>query len=244
MFIHEAANIKHWLVNAKTTMTKNITKIIDDCGNIRVTLNQVHWRRMNCIQRTYSKLFGISIKAAAGLNQYFHYKDGGYPRDNSPPRYADAADKIANMFIGADYIGESDVINKHLERKFGLKLVRTKAAPPLKMRKITKDLNKNFVAAKIEHLKGITDPQEMFMALLQEMDSTQITICQLSDKIKYAGYANASQQIKSGKLKKSSFLKIIGAKAASIRSRVKGSQRKRDSIDDAELMCDTLKDCV
>jgi hypothetical protein len=225
-------------------MAKNITKIIDDCGNIRVTLNQVHWRRMHCIQRTYARLFGISVKVAAGLNQYFHYKGGGYPRENSPPRYADAADKLANMFIGADYIGEGHVINKYLERNFGLKLVRTKAAPPLKMRKITKDLNKNFVAGKLEHLKGITDPQEMFIALLHEMDATQGTICQMSDQIKYAGFASASKQMKSGKLKKSSFLKIVGTKAASIRSAIKGTQRKRDSIDDAELMCDTLKDCV
>ena len=86
------------------------------------------------------------------MNQYFHYKGGGYPRENSPPRYADAADKLANMFIGAEYIGEGSVINKYLEKEFGLKLVHTTPLAPLKMKKMSSDIRAKFKAGNLEHL--------------------------------------------------------------------------------------------
>jgi cell fate (sporulation/competence/biofilm development) regulator YmcA (YheA/YmcA/DUF963 family) len=218
---------------------QRIKGVIEKCGKIRVELNSVHWRRMNKIQRVFATVFDIPIKTAAGLNQYFHYKDGGYPKPDSPPRYADASDKLAHMFIGAEFIGEGNTINEYLEKNFGLKLVRVREPKALKLR--FTDRAKNLMAAaNVMHLQKIKKPIQFFRTLLDEMNDTQTTICQMSDEIKYTQY----EKVQRKHLKKSSFIKAVNTKAASIRSRKKGSINKNDTICEAELLKSTIENCI
>jgi hypothetical protein len=136
---------------------QTIKSIIEKCGKIRIELNSVHWRRMNKIHRIFATVFDIPIKTAAGLNQFYHYKDGGYPTEKSPPRYAVACDDIAHMFIGAEFISEENIINEYLEKTHGLKLVRISEPKALELR-ITPKAKKLMGEADVLHLSEIKSP--------------------------------------------------------------------------------------
>jgi hypothetical protein len=220
-------------------MANKIKEIIENCGNIRVELNTVHWHRMNKIQRVFSTVFDIPIKTAAGLNQYFHYKNGGYPKADSPPRYVDASDKLAYMFIGAEFIGEDIVINEYLEKKHGIKLVRIKQPMPLKIN-LTKKANKFIESAQVIHLKKIKNPNKFFNELLYIMNDVQTKICQMSDEIKYTQF----EKVKLKHLKKSSFIKAVITKAASLRSQQRGLEKRGNIICETEILKKTIEECI
>ena len=217
-------------LTSKMKDTERIQKVLDKCGATRHELNTVHWRKMRGIQRAFSKMLDVPKKVSGGLNQYFHYKNGGYPSENSPPRYEDAAEKLANMFIGAEFIDESEVINRFLEKKFGLKLVRVRHAAKLKRKALAPLEQRKLQDMGISHLEEIKDDKKLFSELHKIMDETQCNICQLSDSIKYTGFAQVEKKMKG--LRKSSFIRLVGTKAAGIKSPAVGRIRKNETLCD------------
>lgn len=224
---------------------KNKGKIRDTfatAGQLRVDLNSIWWKKMNKIQRLFVALYGIPLKQASGLNQFYHYKNGGYPNEDSPPRYKAAAEKLAYMFLGAECIGEEHLINEYLEKEFGIKLTRTSAKPPLKLKKFNARIEKLFVESGVPAvLKKLTDPKKLFKKLLCEMDAIQVKICQMSDTIKYVHFSKVKKQLNNENYKKGSFFKGVAAEAASIRSATKGKIKKESLIDEAQIIKDILQ---
>ena len=198
---------------------------------------------MNKIQRLFVDRFGIPLKQAAGLNQFYHYKNGGYPSEDSPPRYKQAAEKLGYMFLGAECIGEENLINDYLESEFGLKLTRVDAKPVLKVKPETKKSKTLFKLSGVSaRIQKITAPKKLFRALLEEMDNIQVNICQMSDKIKYVHFAKVKKQLNSAAYKKSTFFKGVAAEAAVIRSTIKGKKKKQELNDEAQIVKDLLND--
>jgi hypothetical protein len=224
---------------------KNLKKIqatFTAAGVVRNELNSVHWKRMNSVQRLIANLYDIPLKQVSGLNQFWHYRNGGYPSESSPPRYEVAAEKLANMYLGAECIGKEGLINKYLERVFGLKIIRVAEKPKLKLNKFNKKTNSLFTMLNLsESLTTITNPLKLFKLLLNEMDDIQVKICTLSDKIKYEHFATIKNVLKEDSYKKSTFIKSVAAEAANVKAIVLGKKKKSDLKSEAQIVLELLK---
>ena len=224
--------------------TAKLKTILSESGEIRYHLTTKLWPQMNKTFKLFAEVFGITSKQAADLNQFYHYRNGGYPNENSPARYKVACDKVADMFISASHAGMSDTISKYLEKAHGIKIQLVKPKK-LKYNTSSTKAGRFIKFTETERIFAEAEsPEEAFIALMHFMNSLQTDICGKSDKIKYNNFNRASKEISNPDFKKSSFIKGVHAEAAQLKSKEKGFAKRKKLKGESDILQEFVNEVV
>ena len=166
-------------------------KIVEESGEIRKEINEVHFKKMGKLTEMYELFSGRESQEFKNAKDLVHYT-GGWPNENTPPRAESKAKSIAESFALLSFIGYEKELSGYLA-DYGFKLVpvngdsldRARLNKIDDMQRDDKSRKKlRALWAEIFRCPLPNDPKKFIKTLIDEGSALQGIICRLADKIK------------------------------------------------------------
>ena len=142
------------------------TTKLDESGETRKILNEVHHATMKTLQKKFEAVTGHSPKLFALAKDMLYYT-GGYPKDTSRAKLDVMIDKIAQISKILTFLKEDAILNEYC-RRYGIEI---KVTSPLEDKETDYEGKQQFTSTAAEQMMG-------------DAMTTQGTICKLADTIK------------------------------------------------------------
>lgn len=179
-------------------------KKLDESAKIRLELNDVYRNKMTELTAIFSYIFPEDKKEVYKLLKDMMFYQGGYPKENTPPKLDSLLEKFVNVYKFYKFL-EIDVIDTYLSN-FGItiqcEIIEDEDIEPNKQFQDAWDYlfpNKKMPTSKREILKSILDRgMELQAEICKKNDAIKITIAQEVEKV--------------CKIKKPHFIKAVSLK--------------------------------
>lgn len=200
---------------------------VDKCSEVRYYINNVLWKNMKNAKKAFSTIFGMDPSWYSALNDAYHYRNGGYPFPDSPPRYQDAANRLAKMFLTLKFADMEEMVNKYLRVNYGLELVEVNPVNAIKRQdNLTEEKINGFIKEDPNiPLNMEQSDKELFKNMLEYMDNLQTDICQNSNFIKRDKFKELKDEFPDV-IKKGHFLTSVGLGAIKLKNEDKFKKKK------------------
>lgn len=142
------------------------TKKLDESGNVRKEINDVHRRSLKDLQIQFSKVTGLDHRLFIIAKDMLYYS-GGYPNENSRAKLDVMVERFAAICKILRFLGEESILNEYL-KQYGIDV------------KITVGFENKEVdfEGKKQKMSDVSN------SLMEKALSLQEIICKLSDSIK------------------------------------------------------------
>lgn len=102
-------------------LDKRIITIIDECATTRQNLNAVLWPKLKLICLAYQHACNGDPTDFWDMLQFYHYRSGGYPNENTPPKLWSVIDKYRRA-VDLNAMFGYDLLEKW-NKRFGLEII-------------------------------------------------------------------------------------------------------------------------
>lgn len=220
---------------------KDLVDKVNLGASIRFDLNQIEWKAMNKIQTILREILDEDHQTIRALNDCYHYKDGGYPNPDSPPRSENAVDRLAKMFKYVNMLGDGEMINTYMRQKYGMEIVVVnKDQNQLLALNLEKEKKLNKLQADLgTDVDFSARPIEVVRQFVQIMDAQQGVICRKSNSIKNDLFGELDL-IHPKKVKKGDFLTSVSMAAQELKKADSGKKAKAKLIEKNEILQEVL----
>jgi hypothetical protein len=212
------------------TFESALQQAVEKSSETRFELNTYHWPKLSAIQNVMAQVFGIPLSFVKNLHQAYYYRNGGYPSENSPPRYDPPARKAAEMYIMLSMIGKEGYI-ENIFKEYGITIsFDTQPEMNFDLRGVEDDFSKHLEKSEMDiNFNGPLSDEEIFDYFLEAMTEVQADICNMADSIKIDAFEKIDKQFPK-KLKKNKFLNVVKIKAAQKQSEEKAEKQKGETV--------------
>lgn len=213
---------------------KDIEDAIIEGAGIRKDLNTSEWPRIKSMFKVFEQLFGESWKDIRAVVDAYHYRNGGYPNETSPPRHHSSADKIARMYRYLEILGDAEMVNSYLRENYGIEfhvVDKQKAGiKPIPSGVWHSEEFKKILEESCIQIDPTMTETEILRKVVDAGDAQQSQICTMSNAIKRDLY----EKVKAldSNITKGAFTKTVVMKAKEMVKPEKALKEKHKMLED------------
>lgn len=110
-------------------LPSDFIELLDECADVRHEIDSRLWTQMRLLGEAFCHLTGEPYKVFKNLLDLWHYRNGGWPKETTPPRIWSAIARFINAYDMLDKYGFD--MAKNWCKRFGLETKRTLPSPTL-----------------------------------------------------------------------------------------------------------------